>query len=136
MGHVIPTLDPAAHGDCDLANDIRRADPASLAASLRRGRDQLLALFDGFERALGREGLHIAFDPVLNLPLWELGHIGWFEEYWLSRNPERLRGMASDPAVSRAASVLRGADELYDSSNVPHARRWHLDLPSVDATRA
>jgi len=32
--------------------------------------------------------------------------------------------------------VLRGADELYDSSNVPHARRWHLDLPSVDATRA
>ncbi len=138
MGSVIPTRDSPAHGDSALANDVagdvRCAGPAALAAALHRGRDQLLALFEGFERALGRDGLCIAFDPVLNLPLWELGHIGWFEEYWLSRNPDRLRGIAFDPGVSRAASVLPGADALYDSSRVPHTQRWLLDLPGVEAT--
>ena len=135
MGFVIPAPDSPAHGDCTVADDVRCAGPATLAAALRSGRDQLLALFEGFERALGRDGLRIAFDPVLNLPLWELGHIGWFEEYWLSRNPGRSRGMACDAGVSRAASVLPDADALYDSSKVPHTRRWLLDLPSVEATR-
>ena len=102
---------------------------------MRCGRAQLLALFDGFERALGRDGLRIAFDPVLNLPLWELGHIGWFEEYWLARHPDRRRGIACDPGVGREVSVLAGADGFYDSSNVPHAQRWLLYLPSVEATR-
>lgn len=33
-------------------------------------RQQLLALLEGFERSLGRDGLRVAFDPVLNLPPW------------------------------------------------------------------
>ena len=115
--------------------DLRHAGPRELEAALASGRSQLLQLFDGFERALGSDGLHIAFDPVLNLPLWELGHIGWFEEYWLSRNPDRGAGVRSDPAGKRLPSALPGADSLYDSSNVPHARRWSLELPHPDATR-
>ena len=62
-------------------------------------------MFEGFERALGTRGLHIALDPVLNLPLWELGHIGWFEEYWIARNSGRARGAACDP--------LRGPRGLF-----------------------
>lgn len=115
---------------------VRSAGPVALEAALRSGRAQLLALFEGFDRALGRDGLRVAFDPLLNLPLWELAHVGWFEEYWLSRNPDRRRGVACPPEVRRAASVLHGADGLCDSSNVPHARRWALDLPDVEATRA
>jgi len=117
------------------ADGVRRADAAELETALTRGRDQLLALFDGFEKALGADGLHVAYDPVLNLPLWELGHIGWFEEVWLARNGNRDRGASCDPTGPRSASLLSGADALYDSSNVPHTRRWQLDLPDGAATR-
>jgi len=136
MGSVIPAHASKAESESPLAGDIRRAGPQALAAALQSGRARLLALFDGFERALGADGLRIEFDPVLNLPLWELGHIGWFEEYWLSRNPGRRLGTACDAGVARAASVLAGADGLYDSSKVPHARRWLLPLPNAVATRS
>ena len=92
-------------------------------------RAQLLSLFAGFEAGL--PDLKIAFDPVLNLPLWELGHIAWFEEFWLARNPERGLGAAADPLASRPASAM---DALYDSSKVAHARRWQLHLPDPAAT--
>jgi formylglycine-generating enzyme required for sulfatase activity len=65
----------------------------------------------------------------------ELGHIAWFEEYWLARNPQRLRGAAADPTVARAASLRPNADTCYDSSHVAHQRRWHLDLPDANRTR-
>ena len=135
MRSVIPLADAKAASSAAAYGQIRRAGRTALAAALRSGRAQLLALFEGFERALGRDGLHIAFDPLLNLPLWELGHIGWFEEYWLSRNPQRLLGTACDPGVARTASMLPTADALYDSSQVAHARRWALALPDVAATR-
>jgi len=115
---------------------MRDGGAAELEVALASGRDRLLALFEGFERALGTDGLRIAFDPVLNLPLWELGHIGWFEELWLARNGARRRGSAWDESASRGASLRPDADALYDSSKVPHAQRWRLALPSPDATRA
>ncbi len=139
MAGVIPAGNAdATRGwqDSRRAERMRHAGPAELEAALASGRQALLALFDGFERVLGTDGLRIAFDPVLNLPLWELGHIGWFEAHWLARNRERSRGAGCDPEHSRAASVRPDADALYDSSNVPHAQRWQLDLPTADATRA
>jgi len=108
----------------------RTASAAELAALMTSQRVQLLALFAGFEAAL--PDLKIGFDPVLNLPLWELGHIGWFEEFWLARNPQRAHGAAADPAALRPASTR---DALYDSSNVAQASRWQLDLPDPAATR-
>ena len=114
---------------------MRCGNAASLSPALVHGRGELLALFDGFEQALGRGGLHIAYDPLLNLPLWELGHIGWFEERWLARNGQRGHGAACDPLHPRAASLLPGADALYDSSKVAHATRWSLPLLDAAATR-
>lgn len=115
---------------------MRRAGPAELEAALGASRTGLLALFDGFRHALGPDGLRIAQDAAVNLPLWELGHIGWFEEFWLSRNPQRLLGAAADPLAPRTAALRPDADALYDSSNVAHATRWRLALPDPDATRA
>ena len=135
MDSVIPAVDTARRGSVALPRHVRHADRQALQAALSAGREQLLALFDGVARALGRDGLRIDFDPVLNLPLWELGHIGWFEEYWLSRNPDRRRGAACDPGARRDASVFADADRLYDSSRVAHAQRWALELPGVEATR-
>ncbi len=115
---------------------MRRADAAQLEAALGEGRTELLALFDGFEAALGAQGLRIAFDPSLNLPLWELGHIGWFEEWWIGRNRDRARGIHFDATLPRTASLLPNADACYDSANVPHASRWGLALPDAGRTRA
>ncbi|WP_168164803.1 selenoneine synthase SenA [Variovorax sp. PAMC 28711] len=115
---------------------MRRAGPAQIEAALTDGRAELFGLFDGFQRALGPDGLRIAQDAAVNLPLWELGHIGWFEEFWVSRHPGRTVGATCDPLLPRTPSVLPRADALYDSSNVAHASRWQLALPDADATRA
>jgi gamma-glutamyl hercynylcysteine S-oxide synthase len=69
----------------------------------------------------------------VNPPLWELGHIAWFQEYWIGRNPGRAQG-ASLASLARAPSLMPNADTLYDSSNVPHDTRWALPLPSLGAT--
>jgi gamma-glutamyl hercynylcysteine S-oxide synthase len=112
---------------------------ALLAQSLREARARSLALFDRYETALG-PSLRVPCTPELNLPLWELGHIGWFADWWLARNPQRHRGVNADPTAARgpARQTLRGvdADALYNSSAVPHEARWRLDLPDADAMRA
>ena len=78
--------------------------------------------------------------PELNLPLWELGHIGWFADWWIARNPQLGRGLQADPLVARspARQAARGVDAeaLYDSSAIAHDRRWQLDLPDAEAMRA
>jgi iron(II)-dependent oxidoreductase len=79
-----------------------------------------------------------ASDPVfplranVNPARWELGHIGWFQEYWCQRHGTAMR--PGDPSRALRPSRLRGADALYDSSNVPHDTRWSLPLPDWRGT--
>lgn len=63
---------------------------------------------------------------IVNPPLWELGHLAWFQEYWCLRYRE---------AGVPAASTLPQADALYDSARVAHDTRWDLPLPAFDKTR-
>ena len=125
--------------------DIRTAD-VQTPAMRRAGRDLLsLALIDArnhtlrwiaaCETALGGAALKVPLMAEINPPLWELGHIGWFQEYWIARNVQRHRGERSDPTRPKLASTLADADRWYDSSNVPHDSRWQLDLPDLAATR-
>ena len=74
--------------------------------------------------------------PEINPPLWELGHIGWFQDWWIGRNTQRDQGTAADPEAQRRAPARPGADALYDSGRVPHATRWQLPVPDACATRA
>lgn len=62
---------------------------------------------------------------ILNPPLWELGHIGWFQEHWCLRG-----GDLNQP------SLMSGADDLFNSTEVIHRRRWSLPLPNMQLTRA
>ena len=59
---------------------------------------------------------------IVNPLLWEIGHVGWFHEYFALR---RLDG---------GAPRLPDADALYNSSTVPHDTRWELPLPSLQGT--
>jgi gamma-glutamyl hercynylcysteine S-oxide synthase len=116
-------------------NDIRIAGAGRLAHALADQRHDTLRLFAALRSALG-DGLDVPYREVVNPPLWELGHVGWFEEFWIARNPERHRGALARLEAARAAPLRAHADALYDSSNVAHARRWHLDLPDAAQTLA
>ena len=76
------------------------------------------------------------YSTQLNPPLWEVGHVGWFQDYWIARSRQRALGIGCEPDHERPDGRLPGADALYDSSNVAHATRWHLPLPDLAATRA
>lgn len=117
------------------AAQARQGSPQALAEALQASRADTLALFARFEQAL--PGLRVPRRPELNPPLWELGHIGWFQERWLARNPphERARGANANPDAPRLPPLRAGADALYDSSHVPHDLRWQLPLPDAQATR-
>jgi len=129
---LAPRIDDVPSADTGVA--IRHAGPAVLAEALQASRRDTLARFAAIERALP----HLRVPPreTLNPPLWELGHIGWFQEFWIARNPQRAVGARADPAAPRSRGVRDTADALYDSSTVPHATRWSLPLPDADATRA
>jgi iron(II)-dependent oxidoreductase len=88
--------------------------------SSRKRTGQVTADFTG-ERLLGPKL------AIVNPPLWEIGHVGWFQEYWCLR-------MREDGAYGD--SILPGADKLYDSAKVAHGTRWDLPLPDLKATRA
>jgi iron(II)-dependent oxidoreductase len=93
---------------------------AELAAWLRDAQ----ALTDRLTGAINAARLEVPQLPIVNPPLWEIGHIGWFQEFWVQR-----RGSFEPP------SVLAGADRWYDSARVAHETRWSLALPALDATR-
>jgi iron(II)-dependent oxidoreductase len=121
------------------AEAARCGGKAALAQALNDARARTLALFGAYEAALGPD-LRVPCTHELNPPLWELGHIGWFADWWLARYPQRGRGVAADPKAPRspARQAARGvdADALYNSSEVPHDSRWRLPLPVADAVRA
>ncbi|MDP3082420.1 MAG: selenoneine synthase SenA [Rubrivivax sp.] len=120
--------------DPDLGIALRSAGAQALAQALKDSRRDTLASFAVFEAGLPE--LMVPQRAELNPPLWELGHIGWFQEYWIGRFAERRHGHRADPNAAREPALRADADALYDSSHVAHDRRWQLPLPNADATRA
>ena len=118
----------------DEANAARSGDRKVLGAALRDSRARTLALLDAYVAALG-EALRVPRSGQLNPPLWEVGHVAWFQDYWIARNRQRASGVACEPEHERAEGRLPGADALYNSSRVPHDTRWALPLPSLAVTR-
>lgn len=115
------------------ALDARQGGPEVLAGALAASRADTLATFAAFERTVPQ--LAVPLRAELNPPLWELGHVGWFQEYWVGRNPGRGLGCRADADAPRLAPRRANADALYNSSEVPHDSRWQLPLPDVAATR-
>lgn len=102
--------------------------------ALVAARERTLALAGDYAAALGNRRPVIPYAPELNPPLWELGHVAWFQEWWIARNPARGQGVRCDPVQDRTPSLLPQADAWYDSSRVAHRTRWELPLPDLDAT--
>ena len=99
-------------------------------------RNHTLHLFAQYQNALGEINYVVPRGPTVNPPLWELGHIGWFQEWWIARNMQRSLGSRCEPDHTRLASVEPNADHWWDSTHVHHGTRWALDLPDANSIRA
>lgn len=99
-------------------------------------RNHTLHLFSQYQRALEAVNFTVPRIATLNPPLWELGHVGWFQEWWIGRNMQRALGTRCEPTHTRLASIEPKADHWWNSSDVPHDTRWTLDLPDANHTRA
>jgi ergothioneine biosynthesis protein EgtB len=114
---------------------LRQGPPAAVRSALLAARERTLGLALDFRAALG-PAPHLPYAADLNPPLWELGHVAWFQEWWIARNPERHLGLRASPDLARPAPLVPQADTWYDSSRVAHRTRWDLPLPDADATAA
>jgi iron(II)-dependent oxidoreductase len=96
-------------------------DANALIAELEDARQRTRRVADdlGGERELGPKL------AIVNPPRWEIGHVGWFQEWWCLRDAREDR-----------PSILPNADRLYNSATVAHASRWDLPLPSFRDTLA
>lgn len=111
----------------------RTCGSVALAAALQATRATSLQLIEAWQHAL--PGLAVPPQPSLNLPLWEWGHVAWFQEWWTLRHPTPYGGIRSvSSGAGFADSLLPGADAFYNSSEVAHASRWALALPSLQLT--
>lgn len=104
---------------------MRQLNVLTLSKALEQLREQTL---QSFEFYLSANKLNIPLKTGMNLPVWELGHLVWFQEYWIARNPQRSQGLACGNISQRKASLLKEADVWFDSAKVPHSTRWTLTL--------
>ena len=115
---------------------MRSSNKALLSLALMDARNHTLHLFAQYQKALESVRYVVPQLEVVNPPLWELGHIGWFQEWWIARNMQRASGIRCEPAHARLASIEPNADRWWDSTHVAHNTRWALDLPDVNTIRA
>ena len=93
---------------------------AELIETLRKTRARTLELVHD----LSEEQLIGPRLQIVNPLRWEIGHIAWFQEFWVLRH------------LGRQPPILRQGDELYDSARVAHDTRWDLPLLERDETLA
>jgi iron(II)-dependent oxidoreductase len=74
----------------------------------------------------------VPYDPGINPPLWEYGHVAWFAEWWVLRE---VCWNERGEAVPARPSLLPGADAWFDSGRIAHRARWSLPLPPLARVR-
>ena len=114
----------------DSTASFRHAKPQQLADALQASRNYTLALFDAFAAHGLDVTARVPHLKIINPPLWELGHLAWFAEWFILRE-----AMSTHPAAAQRPSLLSKGDDWFDSNLVPHRTRWTLDLPPAGALK-
>lgn len=118
--------------------DMRCAGRELLSVALMDARNHTLHLASQLAAADADATVRPA-DTDTDLPCpslaWELGHIGWFQEWWIARNMQRARGRRCDPAATRLPSLEPSADRWWDDARVAPQERRALALPDLDTLR-
>jgi gamma-glutamyl hercynylcysteine S-oxide synthase len=129
-------MDDEAFPVYSAAETLRSGGRDAVREALLGARARTLALADAYAAALAPAGMRIPYQSIVNPPLWELGHVAWFQEYWIGCNRQRSLGIDCDPEHERGPSLCEQADAFYNSSLVAHRTRWELALPSPEQTRS
>lgn len=98
--------------------------------ALVAARDYTLALFDALAAHGYDQAVNVPRIKTLNPPLWELGHMAWFAEWFVLRE-----ATSSHPTGAQRTGLLARGDDWFDSALVAHGARWSLDLPSPGAVK-
>jgi len=117
---------------------MRRAGRDLLSLALMDARNRTLRWACANELALGHSRWGhgpLAQPQPGDPPLWALGHLGWFQEYWIARNLHRHEGEGANPRATRLASIEPSSDQRYDPACVPVDARWRIQPLDLDATR-
>ncbi|MEY4562878.1 MAG: hypothetical protein RLZZ618_2155 [Pseudomonadota bacterium] len=118
---------------------MRRAGKDLLSLALIDARNRTLRWVNTCEEALvqSSSGAGPFAQPIdrRDPPLWSLGHLGWYQEYWISRNLQRARGDAPGDDRTRLASIDPNADACYDPAQLLPAERWQRSLPDLESVR-
>lgn len=108
----------------------RTATRNELASALQAARGHTLALFECFVKA----GLDVprTIKPIegIDPPLWQLGHIAWFAEWFVLRD-----ATSTDPVSAQRPSILTKGDDWFDGSTIEPRARWTIDLPGAGAVK-
>ena len=95
-------------------------EATGIAAALQRTREATLQLLEPLDDEL----LMAQVSPIMSPLVWDLAHIGWFEELWLVRRPAE-----DEPS-------LEGFDDLYDAFRHERAERSSLPILKPAEARA
>jgi len=71
-------------------------DEATLASWVSNARRRTIELYAD----LADDELVVPYMRIINPPVWELGHVAWFQEYWV------LRHVLGQPAIHDGADDL------------------------------
>ena len=91
-----------------------------LAAALNCAREATLRLVEPVDD----EQMVAQVSPIMSPLVWDLAHIGWFEELWL------IRRIAIDEPL------LEGFDDVYDAFRHPRGQRSRLPILTPPEARA
>ncbi len=112
------------------AFSFRHATPLEIAQAFEDARADTLAVFDSLAAAGFDDPHNVPRLAFLNPPLWELGYIAWFAEWFVLRE-----AASSNPVDAVRASMLTKGDDWFDPNTVPHRARWNLGLPGAGALK-
>ena len=96
--------------------DLRIGAMADLLAEARARTWQLVS-------PVSEDDLRRQHDPLMGPLIWDLGHIGHFEELWLTRNVDGVIEFGEMPG-------------MFNPFEHPRRTRGELDLPTLDEIRA
>src|ERR1051325_10868714 len=98
-------------------------DSARLSSWAQEARRRTIELYaDLSDRAMA-----VPYLRIINPPVWELGHVAWFQEHWV------LRHALGQPPIHA------DGDALWNSAIIAHADRWtapHLSAPAAPVALA
>ncbi|WP_343620247.1 ergothioneine biosynthesis protein EgtB [Ralstonia sp.] len=143
MAEFFMLPDPTFIGSLPDWTDGRRLPRQGIAHSLVDARNRTLALLSAFGDT--QRGWQIERVEHHAPPLWTLGQLAWFAEFWCLREPRRNGSDTIDDGAgtewdlahwqATLPAALDGADSFFDMDRMPPEACWDLTLPGIAAIK-